>query len=132
MVQSTITRCEEPENKENDQTLFWQEFWKHKKHLENSGAYYHHCGNDDAISKFLEAREPDLSFTYCCMDPYYYPVGQLGRPFNKDPVSYHANYLVGYDAKVKRLGQARPDGYGWNITRFKDGVGGILDASSTA
>ena len=61
------------------------------------------------------------------MDPYYYSVGDNAIPVNKDPVSYHANWVRGYDAKVKRPQKARVDGYGWNITRFKDGVGGILD-----
>lgn len=109
----------------------WQEFWKHKKGVETSGAYYHHCGNDDTISQFLHAKEQGLSPTYFCMDPCYYPVGQIGRPFNKDPVSYHANYVVGDDGKVKNLWRAWSDGYGWHITRFKDGVGGILGASRT-
>lgn len=121
IMERTLTRCNDPENKIDDQTLFWYSYWYEKKKL-GENANFHHCGSKEEnldISESLEAKSPVLSFDICCMDPYYYPIGQGGQPPNKDPVTFHANYVQGYKKKVKLLKKARGDKYGWDVKRFR-------------
>ena len=150
VVKSTLDRCQNPKNEIDDQTLFWEEFWKVKKHLESKGdgqnpselTTYHHCGLEYDATK----EGTNSTFHWCCIDPFYYPVGKDGKedlkkskdkkkrrkpayllgPFNKNPVTYHANHARNYAEKVKKLIRARSDKHGWDKSRFKDGVGGIL------
>ena len=125
VVESTLERCHRPENRIDDQTLFWEEFWKLKKKL-NGSVKYQHCGYDDAILHLGDGGETSSTFRWCCMDPYYYSIGKTIKKPNRDPITYHANYARGYAEKVKKLQSIRPDTYGWNQTRFIDGKGEIL------
>ncbi len=138
ITESTLAKCADPKNKIDDQSLFWNQFWEMKHELKNS-SNFHHCGYEDALSQPASREEINLSFNWCCMDPYYYPIGKTGKksgkkrrrkdvvgPTNRDPVTYHANFVAGYGSKVQKLRDIRKDGFGWNETRFMDGVGGLL------
>lgn len=132
IMEQTVKRCNDPDNKSDDQTLFWLSYWDEKEEL-GENANFHHCGSKEGnidISDLLDEAKSGLSFDICCMDPYYYPVGRGGKPLNDDPVTYHANFVRGYENKVDLLKNARDDKHGWDVTRFKDGVGGVLDPSS--
>jgi len=125
VLEATLEKCQGEGNVIDDQTLFWESFWKLKNEIEGSKkGNFHHCGSE-------EYDNPDVfltkaSFMWCCVDPYYYPIGSGLN--NRDPVTYHANWVGGrgYDGKVEKLSNIRPDKHGWNQSRFKDGVGGIL------
>ena len=134
VVESTLERCQDPNNDIDDQSLFWQEFWKVKKDIE--GHYggpvkgsFHHCGFEEYEDPESVQEDTKSSFNWCCLDPYYYPTGNNDvekGPSNRDPVTYHANYAREYRKKILKLKYARPDQYGWDQSRFKDGVGWIL------
>mmetsp|Transcript_11369 Transcript_11369/g.27240 ORF Transcript_11369/g.27240 Transcript_11369/m.27240 type:complete len:432 (-) Transcript_11369:1052-2347(-) len=134
VIESTLERCQDPNNEIDDQTLFWEEFWKVKKDVEGyyggpSKGSFHHCGFEEYENPELVENEIKSSFDWCCLDPYYYPTGNNDvekGPSNRDPVTYHANYAKGYRKKILKLKYARPDNYGWNESRFEDGVGWIL------
>jgi len=130
IVDKTLERCGEPDNEIDDQTLFWQEFWK----VENSRkGEFHHCKFDEYQDPTAVAEtkgSANATFHWCCMDPYYYPIGKhdrRGGPSNRDPVTYHANFASSYGRKVQKLIFVRKDGYGWQKSRFEDGEGGLLD-----
>lgn len=151
IIERTLKRCKRQRNKLDDQKLFWQELWKVKKKLEGSlkssnssdvaastssnyTAVFQHCQLADyedstIVPNYQTNGKKYSSFQYCCIDPYYYPIGKHDErrgPPNRDPVTYHANFGSKYEKKVKKLEFARRDGYGWNKSRFKDGKGGIL------
>jgi hypothetical protein len=146
IAQATLDRCDLKNNKLDDQSLFWQEFWKYQKEKkqqnqntntnttiigDGSNIDFHHCGleydnnNNDPTASTSNTNV----FNYCCLDPYYYPIGKHGHrqgPPNKDPITYHANYAQQYGRKVEKLMYSRKDHYGWDQSRFNDGIGGIL------
>jgi hypothetical protein len=144
ITEATLDRCQDPENTIDDQTLFWKEFWKVKKDLEgfydeerrNKGEIttFHHCGfqeyeNPELMLPNENKEESNVGFHWCCIDPYYYPIGKHDDrfgPSNRDPVTYHANHASTYDKKVQKLLNVRSDGHGWDTSRFKDGIGGVL------
>lgn len=125
MYASTLQRCDDPENEFDDQRLFWEELWKIRTN-------FSHCEYKEYLDPSnvnLEESQGDFRFHFCCMDPYYYPIGQHDPstgPLNKDPITYHANYVWGYEAKVQKLVDSRWDHYGWDESRFIDGHGGVL------
>ena len=152
IAKSTLGRCQDPNNNLDDQTLFWQEFWNVKRNITGIGnsdsssipssstltrndTTFRHCGLSEYENPIFDPKDQtegnnNGAFNYCCLDPYYYPIGkhkQKRGPSNNDPITYHANYAWTYGKKVQKLVYARPDGYGWNMSRFEDGIGGILN-----
>lgn len=133
IIEQTLQRCQDPENKIDDQTLFWEEFWNVRNNLtREKKASFRHCKLDEyenplAMLPSDKNRAKIESFKWCCMDPYYYPIGKRREgPSNPDPVTYHANFAASYAVKVEKLTYARSDHHGWDISRFEDGVGGVL------
>lgn len=117
VINATLYRCEQPSNRLDDQTLFWQEVWKH--HLDDNTAM-HHCKLDEYESPStvnLEASK-DVDFSFCCLDPHYYPIGFADPPYNNDSITFHANYAKGKEGKIQKLLRSRSDQYGWNTTRL--------------
>lgn len=126
VVEATMTKCHHPKNTIDDQTLFWNAFHEVKEEVGDGS--FHHCGsyNNEWNQAFdMSEEENDSVFKYCCMDPYYYPIGRSRVPDDRDIVTFHANWIRGYNAKVNKLREIK-DGYGWNITRFIDGKGDLL------
>ncbi|VEU38807.1 unnamed protein product [Pseudo-nitzschia multistriata] len=144
IAESMLEVCVRPENKIDDQSLFWKEFWKAEKRItsrnqtEGSDASFHHCDLSEYVNPWSQQNNFSKTsgsnkriFQYCCLDPYFYPIGKHNArdgPSNKNPVTYHANYASKYGRKVEKLVHARSDGYGWDMSRFKDGHGGVLEA----
>jgi hypothetical protein len=144
IAQATLDRCDLKNNKLDDQSLFWQEFWNYQKEKKkqqtqnntttigdgSANIDFHHCGLEyDNNNNDPTAVVSTNVFNYCCLDPYYYPIGKHGHrqgPPNKDPITYHANYAQQYGRKVEKLMYSRKDHYGWDQSRFEDGIGGIL------
>ena len=154
IVEKTLERCQDPGNKLDDQSTFWQEFWNVKQSItgvgkrpkktrkgrrrsndDNSGIDFHHCGLSEYENPALDRADESKAkhydtFSYCCMDPYYYPTGHHDSkqgPSNNNPITYHGNYAKNYGVRVEKLLNARPDQYGWDTSRFKDGIGGLLN-----
>ena len=74
---------------------------------------FRHCGLEydlqdtaNANANAVTTVEEEEVFTFCCLDPYYYPVGRH-KPRdhlpNRDPITYHANYADSYDKKIQKL-----------------------------
>jgi hypothetical protein len=117
VVNTTLDRCEDPKNKIDDQSLFWEEFWKYNE--THTTEKFHHCNVMEYVDPSNKHGSTDASsFNFCCLDPYYYPVGRPSIPKNKDPVSYHANYVSGHLNKVNKIRNSRADNFGWNDTRI--------------
>mmetsp|Transcript_26531 Transcript_26531/g.58114 ORF Transcript_26531/g.58114 Transcript_26531/m.58114 type:complete len:509 (-) Transcript_26531:1514-3040(-) len=158
IVEKTLERCQDPGNKLDDQSTFWQEFWNIKQSItgvgkstrtrkrskgrrrrrrsndDDSGIDFHHCGLSEYENPALDRANESAAkhydtFSYCCMDPYYYPTGDHDSkqgPSNNDPITYHGNYAKNYGVRVEKLLNARPDQHGWDPSRFKDGIGGLV------
>jgi hypothetical protein len=132
IYEATLQSCNDPDNELDAQTLFWQTFWQ--KDDSKKTTTFHHCHHDEYLkpikTKKLESEQQSgSSFRVCCMDPYYYPTGDHANivgPHNKDPITYHANYVSGYQDKIEKLINSREDHYGWNASRTIDGHGGLL------
>ncbi|KAL3908670.1 MAG: hypothetical protein SGARI_002958, partial [Bacillariaceae sp.] len=128
VIDSTLKECAKPDNEIDDQSLFWHEFHKVRKGAETSSQPMHHCN----VAEYLEPstqniEAKDLSaFNYCCLDPYYYPIGIPFPPQNKDPITFHANFVSGHRRKVERLRGARADGFGWDENRTTTKLFGVL------
>mmetsp|Transcript_13652 Transcript_13652/g.20130 ORF Transcript_13652/g.20130 Transcript_13652/m.20130 type:complete len:207 (+) Transcript_13652:278-898(+) len=151
IMKSTLARCDRQQRKKgakinayvqkfDDQTMFWEDFWKSANrshafqtcHLSdylealNSGNNAELFGASSSSSNRNNNMPPSQQLHYCCMDPYYYPVGHVGRnagmmtigPHNKNPITYHANYCKGKDQKILKLVHSRSDHYGWNESRI--------------
>jgi len=138
IFENTIDRCQHITDKgrgrrrSDDQQLFWQELWRVKNHgiitnAENDSAAnnvtFHHCNLEDYLNATTtttitrKTNDNDF-FSFCCMDPYYYPVGMGKKPANSNPVSFHANHCYGKEEKIKKLLNSRSDHYGWNESRI--------------
>lgn len=136
IADATLERCQDPKNKKDDQSTFWEEFWKVERKLKGAkdSHSFQHCAlpeyeNPDLVPEVQNAAGNKNIFRYCCIDPYYYPIGDHSKrkgPSNRDPITYHANYAKTYGKKVEKLVYARSDKYGWDMSRFKDGIGGVL------
>ena len=151
IAESTLERCQDPNNDLDDQSLFWQDFWNVKQNITSiatatttaaastssniDDTTFHHCTLSEYENPVFDLEDETEKkntgcFSYCCLDPYYYPIGKHSNkhgPSNNDPITYHSNYAWNYGKKVQKLVYARPDGYGWNMSRFEDGIGGILN-----
>jgi hypothetical protein len=120
VIDATLKECAKPDNTIDDQSLFWHEFHKMRKRAENANDAFHHCD----VAEYLEpnahnVQTSDLSaFNYCCLDPYYYPIGLPMPPSNKDPITFHANFVKGHRNKLIKLQESRADGYGWDKKRI--------------
>lgn len=131
IYEATIQSCDDPDNKLDDQALFWREFWKKES---DTTTTFDHCQYDEYLeptkrNNLESAQQSGSSFGVCCMDPYYYPTGDHAKitgPHNKDPVTYHANQAHGYEKKIKKLIDSRWDHYGWDSSRTIDRRGGLL------
>lgn len=122
IVDSVLDRCNKDDNGLDDQSLFWQEFHKMRRKRIDSHTPMHHCD----VPEYLEPTTQNVgqasnrsTFNYCCMDPYYYPVGRPDPPRNNNPITYHANFVRGHNGKVNKLRNSRSDGYGWDKARTK-------------
>jgi hypothetical protein len=141
IFQNTLRRCEEPENKLDDQELFWKELWKINK--SSPDGTFHHCDHSEHIDpssvdlkrkkkkRKKKQRRRNVSqhaaFNYCCLDPYFYPTGKHDSigPINQDPITYHANWALSYEIKVQKLVSSRWDRHGWNESRYLHKHGGL-------
>ncbi|KAG7351816.1 nucleotide-diphospho-sugar transferase [Nitzschia inconspicua] len=122
IVDSTLERCAQLDNDLDDQSLFWREFHKVRRQRIDQNTPMHHCD----VPEYLQPTTQNLvdatnasTFNYCCLDPYYYPVGRPDPPRNKDPITYHANFVKGHNGKINKLRNSRDDGYGWDKTRTR-------------
>ncbi|KAG7365911.1 nucleotide-diphospho-sugar transferase [Nitzschia inconspicua] len=122
IVDSTLERCAQADNDLDDQSLFWREFHKVRRQRIEQNTPMHHCD----VPEYLQPTTQNLvdatnasTFNYCCLDPYYYPVGRPDPPRNKDPITYHANFVKGHNGKINKLRNSRDDGYGWDKTRTR-------------
>lgn len=117
IVNSTLHRCDKPENELDDQALFWQELWNHKQTSYRNNTF-HHCSLSEYIEPFafdLEDMHPTAVFNFCCLDPFYYPIGNASH--NNNPITYHANFVIGKEKKLAKLKNSRRDYYGWSESR---------------
>jgi hypothetical protein len=122
IVNATLENCAAADNQMDDQSLFWKAFHKVRRQLIEQESPMHHCDVPEYLeptSQNLAFAENKSTFNYCCMDPYYYPVGRPDPPQNRDPITYHANFVKGHKRKVKKLINSRSDGYGWDRERIK-------------
>mmetsp|Transcript_14738 Transcript_14738/g.41064 ORF Transcript_14738/g.41064 Transcript_14738/m.41064 type:complete len:427 (+) Transcript_14738:91-1371(+) len=138
IAESTLERCLDQGNTLDDQSLFWREFWKIKEQLTSngndethnrSGIDFNHCRLEE-YENSTSVISDENTFNFCCVDPFYYPTGghdARSGPSNNDPITYHSNYAHSYGQKVEKLVYARSDGHGWNMSRFEDGIGGLLN-----
>jgi hypothetical protein len=120
IVNMTLEKCAAADNQFDDQALFWREFHKVRKQRSRQKTPMHHCDvleYQEPTTQNLVFVEGKSTFNYCCMDPYYYPIGRPDPPRSKDPITYHANYVRGHDGKIKKLRNSRSDGYGWDQER---------------
>jgi hypothetical protein len=124
MVNATLESCSDPNNRIDDQALFWLEFWKVNKTYYETNKTFHHCRVPEYLepSTYSDASSKDASFNYCCLDPYNYPVGNPKTSHSINPVTYHANFCIGKDSKINKLRNSRSDGYGWNASRITLGL----------
>ena len=118
VILETLNRCSQPDNKIDDQTLFWSSLKKRplrQCHQSRPGSPFVYN------SKSLDANvtESENIVSMCYLDPYYYPTGK--KPFQeqrqKDMVVFHANYVRGKQAKIAKLKNDTWAGYGWDDSR---------------
>jgi len=123
VTNATLERCSHPRNRIDDQSLFWQEFWRVNKTSYQEGEIFHHCDVDEYVNPFTHnlRASHEAVFNFCCLDPYHYPVGRPDPPSNNDPITYHANFVAGKTRKVIKLRRSRSDGYGFNQSRISLG-----------
>lgn len=116
VINSALQTCANPRNKWDDQYLFWQAF-KNARSTTYREDEFHHCLLSEYTepSKFDVDASRDAILNLCCLDPFYYPVGEGAHSPN--PITYHANWVNGKDAKIEKLISNRADGYGWTDSR---------------
>jgi Nucleotide-diphospho-sugar transferase len=122
IVNATLERCAAADNELDDQSLFWKEFHKVRRQRIQQETPMHHCDVPEYLEPTSQNRahaENSSTFNYCCLDPFYYPVGRPHPPRNSDPITYHANFVRGHKGKVQKLRNSRSDGYGWDEERTK-------------
>ena len=109
VIRDALAVCAQPENKFDDQKLFWNELRKHPTR---------HCTAAELDSPNVIAPDSSSNTTasLCCLDPFYYPTGRMPR---ENMITFHANFCRGKDAKVDKLQHARKDGYGWDPARIR-------------
>lgn len=129
LIEETLKKCEDPDNRIDDQTLFWTAFHRKGFGLAEKDSHLHsenitHCTGRDVDTIVKRGRRAKLSkfnkdrlARLCCLDGFDYPVGQGGAPENNRSITYHANYCAGKPKKIEKLKLARPDGYGWSASR---------------
>jgi hypothetical protein len=125
IVNGTLERCGAADNQLDDQSLFWKEFHKVRRQRSQQKTPMHHCDIPEYLEPMSQNRahaENKSTFNYCCMDPYYYPVGRPDPPRNSNPITYHANFIKGHNGKINKLRNSRSDGYGWNKERTKSSI----------
>jgi Nucleotide-diphospho-sugar transferase len=123
IVNSTLEVCAEPGNGLDDQTIFWETFRTEEDNRIAQNNSMHYCDGPEYLdpTRNVGQYSDGTTFSYCCLDPYYYPVGRPFPPHNKDPTTFHANFVYGHDGKIDKLIKSRSDGYGWNTTRIEFG-----------
>ncbi len=136
ITRETLKVCVHPSNTLDDQSLFWRE-WRSREHLQGTRFNFDHCDaaeygavtaaagssqwNGTSLHGAMARRRNSAdSARACCLDSYYYPVGQGIHPANSDPVTYHANWVVGKQAKIVKLIHSRTDNFGYNVSRVVD------------
>jgi hypothetical protein len=122
VIAETLSTCTHPENKLDDQTLFWRAL-----HRVEKGSWQHCQVNASAPSAISLPRKDGGNVSLCCLDPFYYPVGMGSAADPNDLISFHANYVRGKEKKILKLINARPkDHLGWQPA-IADYVGTVKD-----
>lgn len=114
MFAKTLVRCNNPTVDKDDQSIFWN-IMRGKMKTDNT---FRHCDYNEyqePTQYNLDHMQSESSFNFCCLDPYHYPIGSPGVPFNKDPVTYHANWG---GKKEGKLWGSRADHHGWDESRL--------------
>lgn len=93
---------------DQQQKLFWRAV-----HLVPSA---HHCTEHDFDGGFVKTPS-NSSVRFCCLDPYYYPLGNERNP-SQDAVTYHANWVTGKARKIALLRRLRIGVRGWAASRI--------------
>jgi hypothetical protein len=110
VMRDTLQACEQPDNAFDDQELFWNTM--HAAH-EKTNSSMHHCdeeevdavttGKGDSIHHTSNGGSTNAGARLCCLDTYYYPVGDT-TPLNQNEIlTFHANYVFGKKKKIKKL-----------------------------
>ena len=119
LIKITLKQCANPENKLDDQVLFWNLL---RQNLPFRLCNESKVGASWVYHNVLKGSPNDLKdvLSICYLDPYFYKVGrEVPSPQNqRDMVVFHANYVMGKPNKIKSLTENTWEGRGWHMSRF--------------
>ncbi|KAL3939834.1 MAG: hypothetical protein SGBAC_005512 [Bacillariaceae sp.] len=119
LIKITLEQCASPNNKVDDQVLFWN--------ILRQNLPYRICSESKVGATWVYHNVPKQNpesfediLSICYLDPYFYKVGrEAPRTQNqKDLVVFHANYVMGKLNKIKSLKENTWEGRGWHMSRF--------------
>jgi len=126
VMEKTLQNCSRFLNLVDDQTLFWRTYhemaFQSQPKEEEPAQTITHCDAaqvdqiDANVGDILQQQQPPAIARLCCMDGYYYPIGDGDHPTNPTPITYHANYASGPQQKIQKLLNASANA--WNESRI--------------